>query len=106
MNSFIYSNDNKRYHTFNYETRQHYNTKVFKVGLNAGFTCPNRDGKCGFGGCAFCNDIGSGDFQGDTHLDLMAQFEHGIQIQQKNGQMLRQLRISKHLQIHMRHLYN
>ncbi len=83
MNSFIYSNDNKRYHTFNYETRQHYNTKVFKVGLNAGFTCPNRDGKCGFGGCSFCNDIGSGDFQGDTHLDLMAQFEHGIQIQQK-----------------------
>jgi len=83
MNSFIYSNDNKRYHTFNYASRLRYNTKVFKVGLNAGFTCPNRDGKCGYGGCSFCNDIGSGDFQGNTKLNLMDQFNQGIKIQHK-----------------------
>jgi radical SAM protein (TIGR01212 family) len=83
MNSFIYSNDNKRYHTFNYASRLRYNTKVFKVGLNAGFTCPNRDGKCGYGGCSFCNDIGSGDFQGNTHLNLLDQFEKGVEIQHK-----------------------
>jgi hypothetical protein len=82
MNSFIYSSDNKRYHTFNYASRKRYNTKVFKVGLNAGFTCPNRDGKCGHGGCSFCNDIGSGDFQGNTQLSLMDQFEKGVKIQQ------------------------
>lgn len=82
MNSFIYSSDNKRYHTFNYASRKRYNTKVFKVGLNAGFTCPNRDGKCGHGGCSFCNDIGSGDFQGNTQLNLLEQFEKGVKIQQ------------------------
>ena len=83
MNTFIYSNDNKRYHTFNYASRKRYNTKVFKVGLNAGFTCPNRDGKCGYGGCTFCNDIGSGDFQGNTTLNLLEQFNRGVKIQQQ-----------------------
>lgn len=83
MNTFIYSNDNKRYHTFNYASRKRYNTKVFKVGLNAGFTCPNRDGKCGYGGCTFCNDIGSGDFQGNTTLNLLEQFTRGVKIQQQ-----------------------
>ena len=83
MNTFIYSNDNKRYHTFNYASRKRYNTKVFKVGLNAGFTCPNRDGKCGYGGCTFCNDIGSGDFQGNKTLNLMDHFNKVVKIQQK-----------------------
>lgn len=83
MNEFPYSNDNKRYHTFNYETRKHYGFKVFKVGLNAGFTCPNRDGNVAFGGCSFCNEVGSGDFQGNTTLDLMDQFDRGVAIQKK-----------------------
>lgn len=83
MNKFIYTNDNKRYHTFNYETRKHYGFKVFKVGLNAGFTCPNRDGKVAFGGCSFCNEIGSGDFQGNTNLNLLEQFDRGVAIQRK-----------------------
>ena len=83
MNKFHYSNDNKRYHTFNYETRKHYGFKVFKVGLNAGFTCPNRDGKVAFGGCSFCNEIGSGDFQGNTTLNLLEQFDRGVSIQRK-----------------------
>ena len=83
MNKFLYSNDNKRYHTFNYETRKHYGFKVFKVGLNAGFTCPNRDGKVAFGGCSFCNEIGSGDFQGNTTLNLLEQFDRGVAIQRK-----------------------
>ena len=70
MNQFKYSNDNKRYHTFNYYLKNKYHCKVAKVGLNAGFTCPNRDGSKGVGGCIFCSDSGSGDFAGNVHDSL------------------------------------
>ena len=43
-NPYPYSLDNKRYTTWNYYLKTHYGTKVCKVPLNAGFTCPNRDG--------------------------------------------------------------
>ncbi len=83
MSRFIYSSDNKRYHTFSYASKQHHQTKVVKVGLNAGFTCPNRDGRCGVGGCDFCNAIGSGDFQGVTTHDLITQYEQGLALQRR-----------------------
>ena len=51
MNVFKFSNDNKRYHTFNYYLKNKYHHKVAKVSLNANFTCPNRDGTKGIGGC-------------------------------------------------------
>ena len=57
---FKYSLDNKRYHTLNYYYKNKYNSKVFKVSLNAGFTCPNIDGTKGFGGCTYCYN-GSGE---------------------------------------------
>ena len=44
-NNFKYSNSNKRYHTLDYFYKQKFNEKVFKVSLNAGFSCPNIDGK-------------------------------------------------------------
>ena len=44
MNNFIYSNTNKRYHTLDYFYKQKFGTKVCKISLNAGFTCPNIDG--------------------------------------------------------------
>ena len=44
INPFKYSDDNKRYHTFNYYLRHHYGQKVYKVPLDANFSCPNRDG--------------------------------------------------------------
>lgn len=77
-NPFPYSDDNKRYHTFNYYLRHRFHEKVFKVGLDAGFTCPNRDGKAGFGGCTFCNAIGSGDFGGSRLDPLDVQFDQGV----------------------------
>ena len=61
-NKFKYSNDNKRYHTFNYYLQKRFNTKVAKIPLDAGFSCPNRDGKKGYGGCIFCSARGSGEF--------------------------------------------
>lgn len=74
MNSFKYSNDNKRYHTFNYYLKNKYHCKVAKVSLNANFTCPNRDGKKGYGGCIFCSNSGSGDFAGKVEDSLEKQF--------------------------------
>ncbi|WP_339245770.1 TIGR01212 family radical SAM protein [Paenibacillus sp. FSL F4-0243] len=64
----------KRFHTWNYEMREHLNTKVFKVMLDAGFTCPNRDGSIAKGGCTFCSARGSGDFAGSRRDDLVTQF--------------------------------
>ena len=60
-NPFKYSFNEKRYHTFNYYLKTRYGRKVSKIILDAGFTCPNRDGTKGYGGCIFCSDQGSGD---------------------------------------------
>lgn len=64
----------KRFHTWNTEMRNHFGEKVFKVMLDAGFTCPNRDGRIAIGGCTFCSARGSGDFAGRRRDDLVTQF--------------------------------
>ena len=71
---FKYSNTNKRYYTLDYFYKTKFNSKVFKVSLNAGFTCPNKDGKVGFGGCIYCSKSGSGEYAGDKEKDLVTQF--------------------------------
>ncbi len=76
MNTFPYTLDNKRYHTYNYYLKNKYKTKIAKVSLNAGMTCPNRDGTAGVGGCIFCSDHGSGDFAGNKEDDLQLQFDN------------------------------
>lgn len=50
------------YHSFNDEMKKRFGSKVYKLSLDAGMTCPNRDGTCGVGGCIFCSEGGSGDF--------------------------------------------
>lgn len=74
-NNFIYSDDIKRYHTWNYHLRHRFGGKVFKVSLNAGFTCPNIDGTKGVGGCTYCSSTGSGDFAGNPAETLRRQFD-------------------------------
>ncbi|MFM9277012.1 TIGR01212 family radical SAM protein [Paenibacillus jiagnxiensis] len=64
----------KRFHTWNYEMREQFQEKTFKVMLDAGFTCPNRDGTIATGGCTFCSARGSGDFAGRRRDDLVTQF--------------------------------
>mgnify|MGYP004630550207 CR=1 FL=1 len=71
---FKYSDSNKRYYTLDYFYKHKFNSKVFKVSLNAGFTCPNKDGKSGFGGCIYCSNMGSGEYAGDKNKDLIIQF--------------------------------
>ena len=83
MNTFKFSNDNKRYHTFNYYLKNKYHNKVAKVSLNANFTCPNRDGTKGIGGCIFCSNSGSGDFAGNVKDSLEKQFDDVSTLLQK-----------------------
>ena len=72
---FKYSDNNKRYHTLDYFYRKKFGCKVFKVSLDAGFTCPNIDGKVGTKGCIYCSNKGSGEFAGNKNEDLVIQFE-------------------------------
>lgn len=74
MNKFEYSNTNKRYHTLDYYYKNKFNEKVFKVSLNAGFSCPNIDGTVGYGGCIYCSKTGSGEFAGNKKDSLEKQF--------------------------------
>ncbi|MGM9929917.1 MAG: TIGR01212 family radical SAM protein [Bacillus sp. (in: firmicutes)] len=74
-NPFPYAADDKRYHTWNYHLRQTFGHKVFKVALDGGFDCPNRDGTVAHGGCTFCSMAGSGDFAGNRVDPIEIQFE-------------------------------
>ncbi len=65
----------KRYYTFNEHLRNKFETKIFKVSLDAGFTCPNRDGTLGTSGCIYCSERGSGDFAGDKRTSIPDQFK-------------------------------
>lgn len=72
---FLYSGDNKRYHTYHYYLSRRFGGKVSRIGLNAGFTCPNLDGTKGTGGCTFCSNDGGGTFAGNPAQEIAAQFE-------------------------------
>ena len=65
----------KRYNTWNGNLRTKFGKKVMKIALNGGFTCPNIDGKKGYGGCTYCSSSGSGDFAGDPAHSILNQFE-------------------------------
>ena len=64
----------KRYHSLNYFLRNKFNEKVFKISLDGGFSCPNRDGTISKGGCLFCSESGSGDYAGNRVLSIGKQF--------------------------------
>ncbi|MGK0465255.1 TIGR01212 family radical SAM protein [Clostridium sp.] len=65
----------KRYHSLNYFLREKFYGKVFKISIDAGFSCPNRDGTISSGGCLFCSERGSGDFAGNRDFSIKKQFE-------------------------------
>jgi len=66
--------NNKRYHTLDNYYKERFGTKIAKVSLNGGFTCPNRDGTKGFGGCIYCSPMASGDFAGNKEQSIREQF--------------------------------
>ena len=83
MNKFKYSNTNKRYHTLDYYYKNRFKEKVFKVSLNAGFSCPNIDGTVGYGGCIYCSKTGSGEFAGKKEDSIERQFTEIKEIMHK-----------------------
>lgn len=77
--SFIYTEDpNKRYHSWNYALRQVFGDKIFKVPIDGGFDCPNRDGTVAHGGCTFCSVSGSGDMIVAPEDPIPVQFKKEI----------------------------
>jgi len=74
----------KRYFSLNEYCKQTYGGKVYRLSLNAGCSCPNRDGKLGVGGCTFCSEGGSGDFAADYNVSIATQIaEAKTRIQKK-----------------------
>ena len=75
MSEFKYSDSNKRYYTLDYYYKHKYGCKIAKISLNMGLTCPNKDGKVGYGGCIYCSKLGSGEYAGDKNKPLKEQFD-------------------------------
>ena len=67
----------KRYHSLDYALKSQFGEKVYRIALNGGMTCPNRDGKIGRGGCIFCSGMGSGDFAGSASFSICEQLAAG-----------------------------
>ncbi len=67
----------ERYYTYSRFLREYFGEKIYKICIDGGFTCPNRDGSLGRGGCAFCSQGGSGEFCEDRSLSIREQLETG-----------------------------
>ena len=63
----------KPYHSLDYEMKRRFGEKVYRLALNGGMTCPNRDGTLGYGGCIFCSKGGSGEFAASASLSIPEQ---------------------------------
>ena len=75
-----------KHKTVNTYLKEKYGHKIYKIALNGGFTCPNRDGAIDTRGCIFCSGYGSGDFAEDSALSITEQIERGkLRIQSKMG---------------------
>ena len=72
--------DGKRYYSFDSYLKQTFGEKIYKISLNGGFTCPNRDGTLGNRGCIFCSAGGSGDFAPDAVLPIDKQIKESIRL--------------------------
>lgn len=80
-----------KYTTLNNYLKERFGEKVYKIALNGGFTCPNRDGKIGTRGCIFCSKGGSGDFAESPDLTITEQIENGkkrLEKKIKNGKYI------------------
>lgn len=74
----------KRYYSLDYYLKTTYGEKLYKISLDGGMTCPNRDGTLGTRGCIFCSRGGSGDFAESHTLSVTEQIESGKKQSAKN----------------------
>ena len=70
----------KPYNNLNSALRERFGRKVIKLSVDGGFSCPNRDGKLGVGGCIFCTEKGSGEFSGCGHQPIRIQIDQQIEL--------------------------
>lgn len=82
-NPFKNTDTNKRYYTMDYYMRRMFGKKACKVPLDGGFTCPNRDGTKGTGGCTFCSASGSGEFTAGRSKSITEQITLGAEMMRK-----------------------
>lgn len=88
---FPYAEDSsKRYHSWNYALREEFGGKIFKVPVDGGFDCPNRDGTVAHGGCTFCSVSGSGDMIVAPEEPLPIQFQKEIDMMHKKWPSVQQ----------------
>ena len=73
------------WNTFTVHLRQRFGQRVQKIPLDAGASCPNRDGTLSRAGCTFCNAIGSGSGLGLAGMNLPAQWEHWLELFRKSN---------------------
>ena len=78
-NPFIYSDTNKRYHTYDYYLKQRFGSKCAKIPIDAHMTCPNIDGSKGFGGCIYCSGGGVG-ASANCCMDIEEQYKRGVEL--------------------------
>ena len=67
----------KRYYSLDYHIKRTFGEKLYKLSLDGGMTCPNRDGTLGNRGCIFCSAGGSGDFAGNRNISIKEQLAQG-----------------------------
>lgn len=67
----------KRYNAYSGYLKERFGKRTVKISLNGNFTCPNRDGSKGYGGCTYCSSAGSGDFAGKPSQTVSEQLEYG-----------------------------
>lgn len=67
----------ERYYSYSRFLKEQFGEKVYKICLDGGFTCPNRDGTVSYGGCLFCSEGGSGEFAENAHLSITEQILSG-----------------------------
>lgn len=72
--------ENKRFHSLNHALKKQFGEKIYKVSLDGGFTCPNRDGSIDRKGCIFCSDSGSGEYAGNRRKSITQQIEDQLEL--------------------------
>ena len=78
------------YRTLNEHLKEKFGSKVYKLAIDGGFTCPNRDGTVGSRGCIFCSDCGSGEFaeKGDDILLQLERAKKRVEHKNKSGKYI------------------
>lgn len=72
--------DGKRYNSFNSHLKKIFGEKVYRVAVDAGFTCPNRDGLLAYGGCIYCDEAGSRASYVEPKKSIIEQLQKGIEL--------------------------